>query len=164
MKPTPTQQLIEELDEPTMYPRELSWLNFNARVLQEAKDRNVPLIQRVRYLGIFSNNLDEFFRVRVAEVRRWISLSSGQQKQQAKKLLAAIQFQVLSLQQEFDAAYSKVLRELYTKGIFLINERQLESHQLAFVESFFHDKVLPELEPILLRDDQSIPLLTDESL
>lgn len=164
MKPTPTQQLIEELDEPTMYPRELSWLNFNARVLQEAKDRNVPLIQRVRYLGIFSNNLDEFFRVRVAEVRRWISLSSGQQKQQAKKLLAAIQFQVLSLQQEFDAAYSKILRELYTKGIFLINERQLESHQLAFVESFFHDKVLPELEPILLRDDQSIPLLTDESL
>ena len=164
MKASPITRLGKELDEPTMYPRELSWLNFNARVLQEAQDPEVPLIQRVRYLGIFSNNLDEFFRVRVAEVRRWISLSSGQQRQQAKKLLAAIQFQVISLQEEFDAAYSKILRELYTKGIFLINERQLEPHQLAFVESFFHDKVLQELEPILLRDDQPIPLLADESL
>lgn len=164
MKASPITRLVKELDEPTMYPRELSWLNFNARVLQEAQDPGVPLIQRVRYLGIFSNNLDEFFRVRVAEVRRWISLSSGQQRQQAKKLLAAIQFQVIALQEEFDAAYSKILRELYTKGIFLINERQLEPHQLTFVESFFHDKVLPELEPILLRDDQPIPLLADESL
>ena len=164
MKASPITLLVKELDEPTMYPRELSWLNFNARVLQEAQDPDVPLIQRVRYLGIFSNNLDEFFRVRVAEVRRWISLSSGQQRQQAKKLLAAIQFQVIALQEEFDAAYSKILRELYTKGIFLINERQLEPHQLTFVESFFHDKVLPELEPILLRDDQPIPLLADESL
>ncbi len=164
MKASPITRLVKELDEPTMYPRELSWLNFNARVLQEAQDPGVPLIQRVRYLGIFSNNLDEFFRVRVAEVRRWISLSSGQQRQQAKKLLAAIQFQVITLQEEFDAAYSKILRELYTKGIFLINERQLEPHQLTFVESFFHDKVLPELEPILLRDDQPIPLLADESL
>ncbi len=164
MKASPITRLVKELDEPTMYPRELSWLNFNARVLQEAQDPDVPLIQRVRYLGIFSNNLDEFFRVRVAEVRRWISLSSGQQRQQAKKLLAAIQFQVIALQEEFDAAYSKILRELYTKGIFLINERQLEPHQLTFVESFFHDKVLPELEPILLRDDQPIPLLADESL
>ena len=156
MKASPITRLVKELDEPTMYPRELSWLNFNARVLQEAQDPGVPLIQRVRYLGIFSNNLDEFFRVRVAEVRRWISLSSGQQRQQAKKLLAAIQFQVIALQEEFDATYSKILRELYTKGIFLINERQLEPHQLTFVESFFHDKVLPELEPILLRDDQPI--------
>ena len=164
MKASPITLLVKELDEPTMYPRELSWLNFNARVLQEAQDPDVPLIQRVRYLGIFSNNLDEFFRVRVAEVRRWISLFSGQQRQQAKKLLAAIQFQVIALQEEFDAAYSKILRELYTKGIFLINERQLEPHQLTFVESFFHDKVLPELEPILLRDDQPIPLLADESL
>ena len=102
MKASPITRLVKELDEPTMYPRELSWLNFNARVLQEAQDPGVPLIQRVRYLGIFSNNLDEFFRVRVAEVRRWISLSSGQQRQQAKKLLAAIQFQVIALQEEFD--------------------------------------------------------------
>jgi polyphosphate kinase len=164
MKTTPITQLIKELDEPAMYPRELSWLNFNARVLQEAQDPGVPLIQRVRYLGIFSNNLDEFFRVRVAEVRRWISLSTGQKKQQAKKLLEAIQFQVISLQEEFDATYSGILRELYKKGIFLINERQLEPHQLEFVQRFFNDKVLPELEPILLRDDQPIPILADESL
>ena len=130
MKASPITRLGKELDEPTMYPRELSWLNFNARVLQEAQDPDVPLIQRVRYLGIFSNNLDEFFRVRVAEVRRWISLSSGQQRQQAKKLLAAIQFQVISLQEEFDFFYDTAPPEIYTKGIFLINERQLEPNHL----------------------------------
>ena len=65
-----------DLDGQLFFPRELSWLSFNARVLQEAQNPAVPLIERVRYLGIFSNNLDEFFRVRVAEVRRLISVSS----------------------------------------------------------------------------------------
>jgi polyphosphate kinase len=74
-----------------LFPRELSWLSFNARVLQEAGDESVPEIQRLRYLGIFSNNLDEFFRVRVAEVRRLVSVSSGEERQRAKELLAAIQ-------------------------------------------------------------------------
>jgi polyphosphate kinase len=124
----------------------------------------VPLIQRVRYLGIFSNNLDEFFRVRVAEVRRLISLSSGNQRQRTEKLLAGIQYRVLTLQHEFEAIYVKLLRELTRRGVYLINETQLQETQLRFVEAFFHDKVLPELEPILLRDDQAIPHLTDESL
>ena len=66
-----------DLDGQLFFPRELSWLSFNARVLQEAQNPVVPLIERVRYLGIFSNNLDEFFRVRVAEVRRLISVSKG---------------------------------------------------------------------------------------
>ena len=66
-----------DLDKRLFFPRELSWLSFNARVLQEARNPSVPLIERVRYLGIFSSNLDEFFRVRVAEVRRLISVSSG---------------------------------------------------------------------------------------
>ena len=80
MSQTPIEELLADLGEANAYPRELSWLSFNARVLQEAQDKKVPLIQRVRYLGIFSNNLDEFFRVRVAEVRRLISLSSGKRQ------------------------------------------------------------------------------------
>ena len=164
MSLTPIEELLADLDEPDSYPRELSWLSFNARVLQEAQDKEVPLIQRVRYLGIFSNNLDEFFRVRVAEVRRLISLSSGKRHQRAEKLLAAIQYRVLLLQQDFEVIYAKLLRELARKGVYLIYETQLQDDQLAFVEAFFHSKVLPELEPILLRDDQPIPNLADESL
>ena len=164
MSLTPIEELLADLDEPNSYPRELSWLSFNARVLQEAQDKEVPLIQRVRYLGIFSNNLDEFFRVRVAEVRRLISLSIGKRHQRAEKLLAAIQYRVLLLQQDFEVIYAKLLRELARKGVYLINETQLQDDQLAFVEAFFHSKVLPELEPILLRDDQPIPNLADESL
>ena len=82
-------RLADLLDQDLFMPRELSWLTFNARVLQEAADETVPVIERLRYLGIFSNNSDEFFRVRVAEVRRLISVSSGDHKQQSKDLLAA---------------------------------------------------------------------------
>ena len=78
-------RLADLLDHDLFIPRELSWLSFNARVLQEAADETVPIIERLRYLGIFSNNSDEFFRVRVAEVRRLISVSSGDSNQQPKE-------------------------------------------------------------------------------
>ena len=157
-------RLLADLEDPYHYPRELSWLSFNARVLQEAQDPDVPLIQRVRYLGIFSSNLDEFFRVRVAEVRRLISVSTGKQRQNAKALLGAIQTRVVILQEEFEETYGHVLKELGRRGIFLLNEQQLDDGQMAFVQSFFHETVLPELEPILLQDNTAIPHLTDESL
>ncbi len=99
---SPIKTRLADLDESLFIPRELSWLSFNARVLQEAADPSVPEIQRLRYLGIFSNNLDEFFRVRVAEVRRLISVSSGNPRQGAKELLAAIQSEVVSLQHDFE--------------------------------------------------------------
>ncbi|MEM1111828.1 MAG: polyphosphate kinase 1, partial [Pseudomonadota bacterium] len=132
--------------------------------LQEAEDEAVPIIQRLRYLGIFSNNMDEFFRVRVAEVRRLISVSSSANKQQSKDLLAAIQRRVMQLQRRSEAAYSRILVGLYAKGIFLINEKQLDEGQRDFVQEYFTATVLPELEPILLRDGQAIPVLNDESL
>jgi polyphosphate kinase len=155
-------RLADMLDHDLFTPRELSWLSFNARVLQEAADKSMPLIARLRYLGIFSNNLDEFFRVRVAEVRRLISMSAGGDKQQSKDLLAAIQKQVVSLQKEFDRIYSEILGELTTRKIFLINETQLDPGQAAWVQAYFTSTVLPELEPILLIDTQPIPALNDE--
>ncbi|PLW66670.1 polyphosphate kinase 1 [Pseudohalioglobus lutimaris] len=146
------------------YPRELSWLSFNARVLQEAADQTVPVIERLRYLGIFSNNSDEFFRVRVAEVRRLISVSSGSNKQHFKDLLSAILKGVVNLQKEFDRIYIQIMEELAKRKIYLINERQLDEGQAAFVQAYFTATVLPELEPILLREDRVTPTLNDESL
>ncbi len=159
-----TTRLADLLDQDLFMPRELSWLSFNARVLQEAADETVPLVERVRYLGIFSNNSDEFFRVRVAEVRRLISVSSGPSKQQSKELLAAIMDGVVTLQKEFDRIYRALMEELATRRMYLINERQLDPGQAAFVQTYFSEKVLPELEPIMLRDGQPIPTLNDESL
>ena len=153
-----------DLDKRLFFPRELSWLSFNARVLQEARNPSVPLIQRVRYLGIFSSNLDEFFRVRVAEVRRLISVSSGAERQAAKDLLQGIQKRVVALQKEFDTIYIELMRELQKAKIFLINERQLDEGQADFVARYFRDTVLPELEPILLDESLAIPNLADESL
>ena len=119
-------RLADLLDSDLFMPRELSWLSFNARVLQEAADASVPLIERLRFLGIFSNNSDEFFRVRVAEVRRLIAVSSGDNKQQSKDLLVAIQKRVVELQKEFDRIYVDIVRELAVHRIYLINEKQLD--------------------------------------
>ena len=160
----PVQMRLADVNSRLLFPREISWLSFNSRVLQEARNANVPLIQRVRYLGIFSNNLDEFFRVRVAEVRRLISVSRGGERQAAKDLLQLIQKEVVSLQKEFDAIYVTLMGELQRQKIYLINERQLDEGQIEFVQRFFRDTVLPELEPILLDESLAIPNLADESL
>ena len=160
----PVQLRLADVNSRLLFPREISWLSFNSRVLQEARNPNVPLIQRVRYLGIFSNNLDEFFRVRVAEVRRLISVSRGGERQAAKDLLQLIQKEVVSLQKEFDAIYVTLMGELQRQKIYLINERQLDDGQIEFVQRFFRDTVLPELEPILLDESLAIPNLADESL
>lgn len=163
--PNPIKTRLADLVEQDLFmPRELSWLSFNARVLQEAADESVPLIERLRYLGIFSNNSDEFFRVRVAEVRRLISVSSGDNKQQSKDLLAGILDQVVRLQKEFDRIYAQIMQALAARKIYLINERQLDPGQAAFVQDYFTNKVLPELEPILLNEGREIPPLNDESL
>ena len=157
-------RLADYLDQDLFMPRELSWLSFNARVLQEAADDSVPIIERLRYLGIFSNNLDEFFRVRVAEVRRLISVSSGDNRQQARELLEEIQDRVFLLQKEFDKTYNRVVRGLADRKIYMINEKQLDEGQAAFVQAYFSNTVLPELEPIMLGDNRDLPVLNDESL
>ncbi len=164
MPNTIKKRLADLLDQDLFMPRELSWLSFNARVLQEAADESVPVIERLRYLGIYSNNSDEFFRVRVAEVRRLMAVSSGDMKQQSKDLLVAIQKRVLELQKEFDRIYIDIMHALAQNRIYLINETQLDEGQRAFVRTYFTNKVLPELEPILLREEFKIPVLTDESI
>lgn len=144
--------------------KELSWLLFNDRVLQEAADESVPIIQRVRYLGIFSSNLDEFFRVRVADVKRLVAFSSGGEKEYYSNLLEKIMERVGELQKSYDKSYLKVLKELRRRKIYLINEKQLTDHQSQFVTSYFRNKVLPELSPILINESKPFPFLKEGSI
>ncbi len=160
----PIKRRMGNLDDSLFMPRELSWLSFNERVLQEAADSSVPVVQRLRYLGMFSNNLDEFFRVQVAEVRRLVSLVSSTGKQQYTELLEDIQNQVVALQKKFDKTYDHLLPELRRRGIYIVNETQLDEGQAQFVQAYFADNVLPELEPILLLSQRRLHNLTDESI
>ena len=143
--------------------KELSWLSFNERVLQEASDTSVPVIQRLRYLGIFSNNLDEFFRVRVADVRRLAAFSSKAQKEPYYELLEQIQQQVIKLQRRFERIYADVLRDLSKRNIYIVNEKQLDASQQEFVEEYFHKDVQPILAPVLLDDNHPLPELSEAS-
>jgi polyphosphate kinase len=147
--------------------RELSWLSFNERVLQEAGDETTPVIERLKFLGIFSNNLDEFFKVRVATIKRMVDLkvdSKATLGVKPKKLLLQIQEHVMKMQQNSHAIYNVILDELAKENIFIINETQLSDFQADFVKHYFEDKVLPALAPIMLGNLNNIPFLKDKSI
>lgn len=131
--------------------KELSWLSFNERVLQEAADVSVPIVERVRFLGIFSNNLDEFFRVRVANLKRrlMITRASGGDVV-AQHLLSKIQNRVLKLQEDFDHIYIEVIKGLARHNIFLVNEDQLSEEQGLWMRKYFRDKLLRYIAPIIV--------------
>ncbi|MDV6167297.1 polyphosphate kinase 1 [Flavobacterium sp. DG1-102-2] len=145
--------------------REKSWLAFNARVLQEAGDDKVPLLDRLRFLGIFSNNFDEFFRVRYAAIRR-LSLT-GQTGEKilggitAQQLLTEITDIVIEQQSESLRILSVIEKELEKENIFMVNETQLTKEQESYVKDFFIQKVSPELVTIILNDLDEFPLLKD---
>jgi polyphosphate kinase len=118
--------------------KELSWLSFNERVLQEAADKINPLIERMRFLGIYSNNLDEFYKVRFAELKRRILISEEQgTAPNSRHLLNKIQARVLKADQEFDGLYNDLLLEMARNQIFLINERQLSPNQQNWLRHYF---------------------------
>ncbi|MGB1458123.1 polyphosphate kinase 1 [Spongiibacter sp. UBA1325] len=144
--------------------KELSWLSFNDRVLQEAADPSVPIIQRIRYLGIFSNNLDEFFRVRVADVRRLAAFSTPSKQEEYKQLLEEIRQKVLKLQHRFESTYNANLKELRRRKIYVINEKQLDDSQIEYVRNYFHAHIQQELVPIVLDEANPMPELNDASI
>jgi len=144
--------------------KELSWLSFNERVLQEAADKNVPLIERIRFLGIYSNNLDEFYKVRFADVKRRILISkeSGG-NDDAKILLSKMQTKAAQLENDFDELYSELLLEMARRRIFLVNESQLNEEQQKWVTQYFRKEVLPHITPLLINDDIDVlQFLKDE--
>src|SRR4051812_21877357 len=103
-------------------PRDISWLSFNARVLQEANDPSVPLKERIRFLGIFSNNLDEFFRVRVATLRRMMAIGKKNMhlEENPQQILEDIQSTVLQQQNEFGRIWTEITAELKKQKIHLV--------------------------------------------
>lgn len=137
--------------------KELSWLSFNHRVLQEAQDESVPLLERLRFLGIYSSNMDEFYRVRVADVRRKILLSKNkQQNTQALNLFNKIQNKVISLQITFDETYQLLLQQLELNNIHLINEIQLSNTQKSWLEQYFKDKLRRHIFPLILNEHTTL--------
>jgi len=145
--------------------REISWLHFNDRVLQESADKNVPLIERLRFLGIFSNNLDEFFKVRYATVKRIVDAGKRGKSvlggQDAKDLLEEITKIVITQQSKSLGILRSIEAELATKNIFIINETQVKPGQIGFIKDYFIKKVNPELTVIILNNLREFPVLKD---
>lgn len=137
--------------------KELSWLSFNERVLQEAADKSNPLIERMRFLGIYSNNLDEFYKVRFAELKRRIIISEEQgSNSHSRHLLGKIQSRVLKADQEFDGLYNELLLEMARNQIFLINERQLSVNQQNWLRHYFKQYLRQHITPILINPDTDL--------
>ncbi|WP_254244888.1 hypothetical protein [Hymenobacter sp. BRD67] len=149
-------------------PRDLSWLRFNARVLQEAQCPEVPLLERLKFLAIFSANLDEFFKVRVATLRRLTKLKKKTRAQlpqdQPKQLLAKVLAEVHRQQEEFGGTFRAVLPELRAAGIQLLSSDELTDSQCEWAKGYFEQKVRDLLSPIMLDDTLHHLLLKDQAV
>ena len=147
--------------------RDLSWLQFNARVLQEAKDPSVPLIERLRFLGIFSNNLDEFFKVRYATIKRIVEAGKLGRNElggmAAKELQEEITQTVISQQQLSLDILGGIEKELSKEGIHIINEHQITEEQSVFITDYFLREVSPALVTIILTGLETFPALKDSA-
>ena len=154
-------------DELLIVNRDISWLSFNDRVLQEANDPTVPLLDRLKFLGIVSSNRDEFFRVRVASIKRLARLGKKGEEllgENPIQLLDSIQNIIVRQQEEFDDSFQKILSELERKGIFILNENQLTKDQGLFVRDYFYENVQPALVPVLLDNLNEFPAMKDRSI
>lgn len=149
------------------HDREISWLSFNERVLQEAEDPSVPLIERLKFLGIFSSNLDEFFRVRVPTVQKMIAYGSkaipmlGFDPKQTLKEINEIN---KKLQKRFEKTYESLKEELKKENIYFLNEQELDDHQRDLVKSYFFKTVQPTLVPVMLSPERELPELNGKAI
>ena len=151
----------------TFKNRELSWLDFNERVLQEAADITVPLIERLRFIGIFSNNLDEFYKVRYATVKR-LALSKERVKkfykgENALELLNLITERAIELQNRSNLILDFILKDLEKENIFIVDEQAIPEDSISYIESFFLDKIQPKLKIVLLNEKDDFPQLSESS-
>lgn len=147
--------------------RDISWLSFNARVLQEAADNTVPLRERIRFLGIFSNNMDEFFRVRVATLRRMIQFGSKANmhlENDPQQIIDEIQMTVLNHQGEFNRIWEEVLQKLNELKIFIRTEKELNNEQQNYIRNYFEEEVSSDIIPLMIENIPVFPMLRDKSI
>lgn len=151
----------------TYYNRELSWLQFNARVLQEAEDETTPLIERLRFIGIFSNNLDEFFKVRYATIKRIAEAGKGGRSflggASAKELMEEITKTVINQQKTSLLILKNIQKELQKENIYIIDETKVSPSQSEFISDYFMRKVSPALVTIMIGELDEFPALKDSA-
>ncbi len=147
--------------------RELSWLSFNERVLQESLDATVPLVERIRFLGIYSNNMDEFFRVRVASVNRMIALKDKRVEGfdgSPKALLDEIQLTVKKQRRVFDLAYQRIMKELESRNVIHVNEKTVNEVDRIWLSEYFSNDLKQDIVPIILDKKRKFPRLQDKGI
>ena len=141
--------------------REISWLEFNERVLEEANDPTVPLIERIRFLGIFSNNLDEFYRVRYATVKRIaVSTNSGKKlfkDRTAKELLNDITIKATDLQQKSFLTLTNIIKLLEKDKIYFVDELKIKFNHRQFINNYFFEIISPAIDVIILNKNKKFP-------
>lgn len=147
--------------------KEISWLAFNARVLQEAANPKVPLVERMKFLGIYSNNLDEFFRVRVATLKRFAQLGKSLKsilEDEPEIILQQINEIILDHLKKFSEIYTQLVRDFAKEKIFIINEKKLKPFHREFVNTYFTQKVRPKLFPVIISKDTNTNFLKDDAI
>jgi polyphosphate kinase len=150
------------------FNRELSWLSFNHRVLQEAADQSVPLYERIKFLAIFSSNLDEFFRVRVASLRSLLDLKKKKQKKlkfDPVKLLQQIQRTVGRQQETFGKIFrEEIIPQLAEHNIIFVNNESVPSEYASYIDEIFHSKIFPNIQPALIEQNNISLFLKNKSI
>ena len=150
--------------------REISWLKFNARVLQEAADENVPLLERIRFLGIYSNNLDEFYSVRYSAIIRSIQLKDVDKVysnivpgQSDEELIEEINSIVTKQREKYDQLYEELFKQLEEHNIFVIDDTTLPIKYKEYITEYFNDEVIHNVGVFVLNDKIKVPPLRDGS-
>ncbi len=155
----------DEMIKKAYVERDISWMYFNHRILQEAKKEYVPLLERLSFLGIYSNNLDEFFRVRMASLNRMLESNQGREAEQIlKKTIKTINKLNETFSKEYTEAVDAVFSELETHKIRLLTETQLNEEQKRFLTNFFYDKLNGSVNPIWLSEIDDLSKLADNRI